>query len=138
MSFKSFTAWMEEKKYSRQVKHMLLRKLGADPHAGDPDKDPIKLDDIWSIEQIKTAIESLPGLDDDKIAELQTWLDNTEGPTLQSLLAQIGDEVQVPTDNLPGKPAQLPQGTPKPQPQPQQPPAQPQQMPPGPGPDNFG
>ena len=120
---------MEEKKYGREVKHMLLRKLGADIHAGEPDKEPIKLDDIWGKDQIKTAIESLPGLDDGKIAELQTWIDKTEGPTLQALLAQIGDEVEVPTDDLPGVPAQLPQGQPRPPQQPALPQQPPQQIP---------
>jgi hypothetical protein len=133
MMFKTFHTWMEERRYTRQVSHMLLRRLGLDKNALK--KQTIKLG-ILEKEQLKRALESLPGLDDDKIAELQTWLDKAEEPTLQNLIAQIGDEVEVPDegDELPGQPAQLPQGQPKPPPQQQppqqQPPQQQPQMPP--------
>lgn len=132
MSFKSFGMWVEEKAYHRRLTTMLLSRLGLDKNALKQDNIKLKMLDT---DKIKSALESLPGLDDDKIAELQTWLDHAKDATLTDLITQIGDEVITPTDadTLPGEPAQLPQGQPMPKPQqqpvPQPDPTQTQQIP---------
>lgn len=112
--------WVERKEDARkQLTTMLLSRLGLDKDALKQDNIKLK---VLDTEKVKTALETLPGLDDDKIAELQNWIDGEGGheATITDLIRQIGDNVMTPNvGDLPGQPAQLPQGEPQPK-QPQQ------------------
>lgn len=115
--FKTFKLYVEEKEQeNRHLRGMLLQRLGFEPKAMDD--STIKLRDL-SKDRLKQAVSSM-GLDDDTVQQLQNWIDNNPDTTLQNLMAQISGGQMNNDDfgqqqDVPEKPAELPQGQPKPE-----------------------
>jgi hypothetical protein len=127
--YKSFRMWLEERKGERNLKHMLLNRLGFEPHAMDT--TTIKLRDL-NRNHVKKALGTM-GLDPDTVQNLQNFVDTNPDTTLQNVLDQL-DSSQVNDQDkaeLPSEPAKLPKGQKKPLPQqkPQQEPMGQQQPP---------
>jgi hypothetical protein len=121
--FKTFKMFVEEKEEERQLKNMLLKRLGFEPRAME--MSTIKLRDM-NRNHVKKALSTM-GLDPDSVQNLNNFIDTNPDTTLQNLLDQL-NSIQMTTDDqtdVPSEPAKLPQGQPKPKQQPlqkQQPP----------------
>jgi hypothetical protein len=111
----NFKLWLEYKEHNKRINKMLMKRLGFKPNSVD--NSAIKIRNLEK-SRLLQAISQL-GMDEEKADQLKNWVKNNPDGTIQNLVDQMSDkDIPDPKDtedmDLPGEPAELPQGTPQP------------------------